>query len=84
MSFQLGLANLPGLTTGESVTAVRQYRDRLLQQRDQVHGRYEQEGHAPPLHVKAMFDLSLTSIEAELAWIEGFIDELSADQVPGT
>jgi hypothetical protein len=49
-----------------------------------VHGRYEQEGHAPPLHVKAMFDLSLTSIEAELAWIEGCIDELSADQVPGT
>jgi DNA-binding PadR family transcriptional regulator len=82
--FQLGLANLPGLTTGESITAVRQYRERLIQQREHVHGRTQETGQAGPLHVKAMFDLSLTLIEAELVWIEGFIDELSADQVPGT
>jgi len=82
MPFQLGLANLPGLMSDESVTAVRQYRDRLAQQRDQVRARYEQESEAP-LHVKAMFDLSLTLIDAELGWIEGFINQLSASQVPG-
>ena len=82
--FQLGLANLPGLTMGECVTAVRQYRDRLAQQRDHVRARCQEEGETAPLHVKAMFDLSLTLIEAELGWIEVFIDELSADQVPGT
>ena len=84
MPFQLGLANLPGLEIDECVTAVRQYRDKLVQQRDHVRGRNQQEGEKAPLHVKAMFDLSLTLIEAELGWIEGFIDELSADQVPGT
>ncbi len=84
MPFQLGLANLPGLTVGESVTAVGQYRDKLAQQRDHVRARYQQEGEAAALHVKAMFDLSLTLIEAELGWIEGFIVELSEDQVPGT
>jgi hypothetical protein len=63
---------------------VRQYRDRLAQQRDHVRARYQQEGQAPALHVKAMFDHSLTLMEAQLAWIEGFIDELSADKVPGT
>jgi DNA-binding PadR family transcriptional regulator len=84
MPLQLGLANLPGLTKSERVTAVRQYRDRLAQQRDHVRARYQQEGQAPPHHVKAMFDHSLTLMEAQLAWIEGFIDELSADKVPGT
>jgi DNA-binding PadR family transcriptional regulator len=84
MPLQLGLANLPGLARGERVTAVRHYRDRLAQKRDHVRARYQQEGQTPPLHVKAMFDHSLMLMEAELDWIERFINELSADQVPGT
>ena len=58
--------SLPGLTTGESGAAVRQYRDRLVLQRDHVRARYKKEGQAAALHVRAMFDLSLTLIEAEL------------------
>ena len=77
MPFQLGLANLPGLSAGESVTAVRQYRERLVQERDHVRSRYQEEGADPPLHVKAMFDFSLALIEAQLAWIEQFIVELN-------
>ena len=81
MLLQLGLVNLPGLTRGERVTAMRHYRDRLAQQRDHVRTRYQQEGQTPPLHVKAMFDHSLTLMEAELAWVEQFLDELSSGQV---
>jgi DNA-binding PadR family transcriptional regulator len=84
MPFQLGLANLPGLDSDERVTAVSQYRDRLAAQRDHVRARYAEEGQAAPLHVQAMFDLSLTLIEAELGWMEQFIAGLSDDQVPGS
>ena len=80
MSLQLGLANLPGLTRGERVTAVRHYRDRLAQQRDHVRARYQQEGQPPPLHVKAMFNHSLTLMDAELAWVERFLEELDSSQ----
>lgn len=84
LPFQLGLANLPGLSTKESVTAISQYRDKLAQHRDHVHARRQEEGTAPTLHIRAMFDLSLALIEAELAWIEQFIVTLSEDQVPGS
>jgi len=84
MPFQLGLANLPGLDGDEGVTAVGQYRDSLAGQRDRLHARYKEEGQGAPLHVRAMFDLSLTLIAAELDWIEQFIVAVSEDQVPGT
>jgi len=76
--FQLGLANLPALTTNESVTAVRQYQAGLAQHRDHIRARFQQEGATPPPHVNAMFDLSLTLIEAELAWLEKFLPELNS------
>jgi DNA-binding PadR family transcriptional regulator len=76
MSFQLGLANLPGLGVEESLTAVSQYKERLGEQRDRVRARFDEEGPEAPRHVKAMFELSLTMMDAELAWINQFIDDL--------
>ncbi len=77
LPFQLGLANLPGLSAAEKVTAVSQYRDKLAQQRNHVHNRLQAEGPTAPLHVQAMFNHSLALIDAELAWIEQFIDALN-------
>ena len=82
MPFQLGLANLPGLSRADGVTAVERYRERLAQQRDQLRARYQGEGFETPHHVRAMFELSLALIEAEIAWIEQFIFALREDQVP--
>jgi len=33
-------------------------------------------GHTIPFHVEAMFDYSLTMIQAELAWLEKFIKQM--------
>ena len=77
LPFQLGLANLPGLSTAEKVTAVGQYHDELAQQRNHVHTRLQAEGPSAPPHVQAMFTHSLALIDAELAWIEQFINELN-------
>ena len=76
--FQLALANLPGLTKDETITAVRQYKNKLNQQRDYVLARRQAAGHPLPSHVQAMFDLSLTLITAELSWLENFIEELNS------
>jgi len=74
--FQLGLSCLPGIMTDESVAALRQYRARLAERRDHVCARWRRGGEPLSFHVNAMFDLSITMIEAELGWVEWFIGEL--------
>ena len=69
---QLGLANLPGLPEDKAIEALRQYGDRLTERRDYVHSRAEAQ-HPLPDHVVAMFDYSLSMIEAEREWIRNFI-----------
>lgn len=75
--FQLGLSNLPGLAPGEVLAALQQYRDRLAERRDYVQRRWHRDNAPLPDHVDAMFDLSMTLIEAELAWIERLIQRLT-------
>ena len=82
MTFHLGLANLPGLSVEESLTAVSQYQERLREQRDQVRTHFEAEEPTTPRHVQAMFELSLALLEAELAWIAQFIDNLREAEDP--
>lgn len=66
----LGLANLPGLPQGEALAALRSYHDRLLERRAMLEARRSD---LHPLHVSAMFDLSLALVQAELNWLAGFI-----------
>jgi DNA-binding PadR family transcriptional regulator len=75
--FQLGLSNLPGLAPDEALAALCQYRDRVAERRTYVEQRWHRENVPLPDHVDAMFDLSMTLIEAELAWIERFIQRLT-------
>jgi DNA-binding PadR family transcriptional regulator len=76
--FQLGLANLPGIPPREALQALRQYRQRLTSQRDDVQSRWSQEqsNGSLPYHVHALFDLSLNRLDAQLDWVAGFIRKL--------
>lgn len=78
MPFQLALANLPRISLDEALTALRQYRDRLAERREHVRARRARGEEDLPYHVDAMFDLSLTMIEAELAWTERFMGQLAS------
>ena len=72
---QLGLACLPSISPSDALAALRQYRDRLLKRQEYVHARWQSK-RPLPYHVDAMFDFSLTMLEAELHWIERFIQHL--------
>jgi DNA-binding PadR family transcriptional regulator len=71
----MGLSNLPGLPRQQAIAALRQYSARLIGQRDHIRIRRHQQA-SLPYFVDAMFDLSLTLIEAELQWVERFVDQL--------
>ena len=77
---QLGLANLPGVSVDEALAALRQHRDRLVEQLAYLRGRWEAQ-RPLPYFVEAMFDHSLTMIEAEKAWLEKFIKHLEKKNV---
>ncbi len=72
---QLGLANLPGITSAEALAALRQYRDGLAARLEHVRARRESQ-RPLPYFVDAMFDYSVTMVEAELEWIMQFISQL--------
>jgi DNA-binding PadR family transcriptional regulator len=69
---QLGLSNLPGIPLGEAVAALQQYREALEEQQAHVQRRWDEQKPLP-YFVEAMFDFSLTMIEAEKGWIEKLI-----------
>jgi DNA-binding PadR family transcriptional regulator len=72
---QLGLANLPGVSHGEAVDALRGYKDNLTERLTYIQRRWEETSPMPHF-VEAMFDHSVTLIEAERKWIEEFINKL--------
>jgi len=71
-AFQLGLANLPAIPATDAIQALQTYGELLRSRLDHVRQRRDQAGAELPLHVAAMFDLSLTLIEAELQWVQRF------------
>ncbi|MCG2768494.1 MAG: hypothetical protein ABIK79_17405 [Chloroflexota bacterium] len=72
---QLGLASLPGIPHADAVAALRQYHSALAARRKHV--RATQESQCPlPYFVEAMFSHSVTMLEAELAWVEQFIQQM--------
>lgn len=69
---QLGLANLPGIPTDEAAAALQQYREALEERQAHVQSRWDEQKPLP-YFVEAMFDHSLTLIEAEKGWIEKLV-----------
>jgi DNA-binding PadR family transcriptional regulator len=74
---QLGLACLPGIAPQQALAALRRYRDSLAQRLAQVQQGWDAQ-RPLPYFVDAMFDHSVTMIQAELHWIEGFITQMEA------
>jgi hypothetical protein len=68
----LGLSGLPDVPAAEAVAALRQYLAALIERRDHVQANGERQRPLPD-HVEALFDYSLTMIQAEITWVEGFL-----------
>jgi DNA-binding PadR family transcriptional regulator len=77
---QLGLANLPAIPPAEAVAALHQYRDALATQLDHVEARWESQ-RPLPYFVDAMFDHSVTMIQAEMKWIKEFTERMEERDV---
>jgi DNA-binding PadR family transcriptional regulator len=74
---QLGLANLPGITREEALDSLRKYQQALVQRLEYVNIRWEPQ-RPLPYFVDAMFEHSIAMIEAEMQWIEEFINKVEA------
>lgn len=77
LPLQLGLANLPAIPPDEAIAALQAYRHELDTRLAHMLDRAAAQ-RPLPAHVEAMFSLSQTLIEAERAWIDGFIAQLEA------
>ncbi len=76
-SLQLGLANLPGIPPAEAVAALGRYRDALAARLEQIGANRERQQPLPYV-VEALVEPSLALIQAELAWVQGFIEQLQS------
>ena len=77
-SLQLGLANLPSLQPDEVLRALRQRRQVLIGQIQGINQKWESQ-RPLPFFVDAMFDNSLTILQAELAWLDKFIQRMEEE-----
>ncbi len=75
---QLGLANLPALDLEEARLALRKYRQSLEKRLTTLQARWESQ-RPLPFYVDAMFEHSETMIQAETAWIDGFLAQLGKE-----
>lgn len=72
--FMLGLANQVLLTDGERVAALRGYRARLAGELAEVQHKWQHDRGRMPAFVNDLFDHSQTMIEAEMAWVDAWIE----------
>jgi DNA-binding PadR family transcriptional regulator len=71
---------LPAIPPAEAVATLYQYRDALATRLDHVQARWDSQ-RPLPYFVDAMFDHSVTMIEAEMAWIEEFTESMEESDV---
>jgi DNA-binding PadR family transcriptional regulator len=76
-SLLLGLSGLPDVPLDEAVAALHQYRAALVERRDHVQANWDRQRPLPGF-VDALFDYSVTMIQAEVTWVEQFIAEMEA------
>ena len=76
--FLLGMSNLPTVPSDEALAALREYVARLTERREHLQIRVKMGERTFPFHVEAIFDFSLTMIQAELDWLAKFIQQLEA------
>jgi DNA-binding PadR family transcriptional regulator len=78
--FLLGLSNYPVLPTELVLDSLRKNVARLEKRLNHLLQRVEEQGPLPPF-VEAIFDYSRTMVEAELTWMNKFIEEVEAGNV---
>jgi DNA-binding PadR family transcriptional regulator len=79
-AFLLGLSNLQGIPVEDAIHSLYQYRQKMMERAEHLRERWgAQEPHIP-FHVNALFDLSMTLIDAELSWVTDFIHQLEGRQ----
>ena len=76
---QLGLANLPCASHAEALAALQKYRDELADRLVHLQTRWESQ-RPLPYFVDAMFDHSVTMIQAEMEWVARFTFQLEESQ----
>jgi hypothetical protein len=74
--FLLGLSNIVALPAEDALAAVRTYRDGLEETLAAVRAKRTAEGDVP-WFVDAVFDYSVSMLDAERAWVARFSDELA-------
>ncbi len=74
--FLLGLANIPAVSHQEALTALRTYAERLEERLAHLEMRAQIGSDSMPVHVAAMFDFSRHMIQAELAWVKQYVQQL--------
>jgi DNA-binding PadR family transcriptional regulator len=77
-SLQVGLANLPSLGPDEIHRALQQRKQVLLDLMKEVKQKWEKQP-SLPYFVDTMFEYSLLMMQAELAWLEKFIQRVEED-----
>lgn len=72
----LGLAMLPRIEPIEALAALRAYQSALIERRGEVYANCERQ-QPLPYFVEAMFDYTVTLLDAETAWVDKFIQQLT-------
>ena len=76
--FLFGISNLLAVSRDEALAALQKYADQLAERKDHLLRRMQLGQETIPFHVVAMFDFSWTMIQAEIDWLEKFIQQLEA------
>jgi DNA-binding PadR family transcriptional regulator len=74
----LGIGNLPAVSPAEVIAALQQYRDTLATRLARVQDRWESQ-RPLPYFVDALFDYTITLAQAEMEWVEGFIEVIRSN-----
>jgi uncharacterized protein (DUF2126 family) len=78
---QLGLANLPWIRPTEARAALQEYHSALAARLAYVQQRHQSQ-QPLPYCVDAMFEHSITMIQAELHWLEQFLERMEDGHSP--
>jgi DNA-binding PadR family transcriptional regulator len=79
-AFLLGLSNIHDIPTESSLQALYHYRQKMAERAEHLRERWDSQEPQLPFHVNALFDLSMTLVDAELSWVTGFIHQLEVRQ----
>jgi DNA-binding PadR family transcriptional regulator len=76
-AIQIGLANLPAVDPKAAEAALQEYHQKLVDRLNRLETKWQDQQPLPD-HVDAMFEYSLTLLEAERLWVESFLERLKS------